>query len=147
MPTTDMPSTDTLAILLVEDNDGDVLLFREAAEAAGLKHELRVVTDGTAAVEVIHQYAGADQPHRPDLIVLDLNLPGCSGREILEEMTNLPALWALPVAVLTTSASEAGIGADFPELRVDFAAKTPHFRDLVEIVNRFARFAGGAGGR
>jgi CheY-like chemotaxis protein len=136
-----MSATDTLAILLVEDNKGDVLLFREAAEAAGLKHELHVVYDGLTAVEVIQQYAGPDHAPRPDLIVLDLNLPGRTGREVLQEMTNLPTLHALPVAVLTTSNSESGIAADFPELRVDFAAKTPHFNDLVEIVNRFARFA------
>jgi CheY-like chemotaxis protein len=140
-----MSATDTLAILLVEDNMGDVLLFREAAEAAGLKHELRVVGDGLTAMEVILRYAGPDQPARPDLIVLDLNLPGRSGREVLQEMAHLPALRTLPVAVLTTSSSEAGIAADFPELRVDFAAKTPHFRELVEIIHRFARFATGRG--
>ena len=136
-----MPSQDTMAILLVEDNMGDVLLFREAAEAAGLKHELQVVSDGLTAMQVILRYADIDQPRRPDLIVLDLNLPGRTGREVLKEMAGLPALRALPVAVLTTSASESGIAADFPELRVDFAAKTPHFRDLVDIVHRFARFA------
>ena len=136
-----MLATDTLTILLVEDNKGDVLLFREAAEAAGLKHELHVVADGLTAMEVIHRYAGPDKPDRPDLIVLDLNLPGRSGREVLEEMATVPALRALPVAVLTTSNTESGIAADFPQLKVDFAAKTPHFADLVEIVHRFARFA------
>jgi CheY-like chemotaxis protein len=138
-----MLATDTLQILLVEDNKGDVLLFREAAEAAGLKHELRVVGDGLTAMEIIQQYADPGHTPPPDLIVLDLNLPGRTGREVLEEMTTVPALRSLPVAVLTTSSSESGIAADFPELRVDFAAKTPHFRDLVEIVHRFARFAQG----
>ena len=81
---------------------------------------------------------------RPDLMVLDLNvLPGRSGREVLGEMMKLPELRAIPVAILTTAASEDNIAAEYPGMRVDFAAKTPHFDELAEIIRRFARFARG----
>ena len=140
-----MPSKDTLDILLVEDNKGDVLLFREAAEAAGLKHELRVIGDGLTAVEVLHQYARASNHQPPDLIVLDLNLPGRTGREVLAEMTNLPSLRALPVAVLTTSESESQVCDLYCAGRCLYFTKTDDFSRLQEIVKSIMSHSKAAG--
>jgi chemotaxis family two-component system response regulator Rcp1 len=131
-----------LVILLVEDNAGDVYLVREALEEAGFPHILHVACDGYEAIDFLHaQAAGGDA--WPDLMILDLNLPGKNGREVMAEMQIEPALKRLPVAVLSTSRSECHIGRDFPQLRSTFAAKTPDFKDLVDIVRRFKDFADG----
>jgi CheY-like chemotaxis protein len=127
-------------ILLVEDNAGDVFMVREALDEAGFSHVLNVVNDGYAAMELLHEESGTGRP-RLDLIILDLNLPGISGRQVMSEIQSHPSMRVLPVAILTTSRSEAGIVAEFPQLRSTFAAKTPDFRRLVEIIHRFRDFA------
>ena len=130
-----------LTILLVEDNAGDVFMLKEALEEAGFPHVLHVVNDGNAAMDFLREQAAGGQ-NWPDLVILDLNLPGKSGRQIMAEMQGEPTLTVLPVAVLSTSQSEYEIGGDFPRLRCTFAAKTPDFRQLVEIVQHFKAFAG-----
>ncbi len=134
------PTDRTFVIVIVEDNPGDVVLVQEALSEAAFPHLLHVVRNGTDAVNVIRKI-GADTGGGPDLVILDLNLPGKTGRQVMAEMEEAPDLRALPVAVLTTSRSEGGIGAEFPRLRSTFAAKTPDFRQLIEIVRRFKEFA------
>jgi CheY-like chemotaxis protein len=129
-----------LDILLVEDNAGDVFMVREALEEAAFPHVLHVVNDGQAAMDYLRRQA-AEGGQWPDLVVLDLNLPGKTGREVMAEMQAEPDLKAVPVAVLTTSRSESQIGRDFPALRSTFASKTPDFQQLVAIVRRFREFA------
>lgn len=131
---------DKLVILLVEDNAGDVYLVREALEEAGFPHVLRVVRDGGAALDLLRQQA-AEDPAWPDLVILDLNLPGKNGRQVMEAMQDEPRLTGVPVAVLSSSHAESQIGSEFPQLRSTFAAKTPDFRQLVEIIHRFREFA------
>ena len=136
-----MISTDrTFVIVIVEDNPGDVVLVQEALEEAAFPHALHVVSNGTDAVECMRKVR-ADAGCGPDLVILDLNLPGKTGRQIMAEMEASEDLRALPVAVLTTSRSERGIGSEFPHLRSTFAAKTPEFAQLVDIVRRFREFA------
>jgi CheY-like chemotaxis protein len=129
-----------LDILLVEDNAGDVFMVREALEEADFPHVLHVVNDGQAAMDYLRHQA-AEGGRWPDLVVLDLNLPGKTGREVMAEMQAEPGLKVLPVAVLTTSPSESQIGRDFPALRSTFAPKTPDFRQLVATIRRFREFA------
>jgi|SRR5580658_7843405 len=87
-------------ILLVEDNPGDVLLFREALRNRDLVYDLIIAEDGEKALNFL---AGG----RPDLIVLDVNLPKHSGQEVLRRARGNPALAGVPVVVLTSSASPA----------------------------------------
>lgn len=96
-------------ILLVEDNPGDVRLTMEALKEGRILNEVRVVEDGVEALDFLHR-AGkyADAP-RPDLILLDLNLPKKDGREVLAEIKEDEALKKIPVVVLTTSAAERDI--------------------------------------
>jgi CheY-like chemotaxis protein len=128
-----------LTILLVEDNAADVYLVREALVATGVPNALHVVRDGVAAMEFLRQAVAGSEP--PDLVILDLNLPRKSGREVMAEIEASPELRDLPVAVLSTSHFENEIGKEFPLLRSTFAAKTPDFRELVEILRRFRDFA------
>lgn len=92
-------------ILLAEDNPGDVLLFREALRVCKVAHELTVADDGEKALKLLEKAGTAEGGTRPDLIVLDVNLPRRSGQEILRWVRGNPTLAGVPVIILTSSAS------------------------------------------
>ena len=94
-----------IEILLVEDNPGDVRLTIEALRESKVRNNLQVATDGVMALERLRQQ---DAP-RPDLILLDLNLPKKDGREVLAEIKADPALKTIPVVILTTSRAEQDV--------------------------------------
>lgn len=98
-----------IEILLVEDNPGDVRLTREALKEAKMRNNLHVVEDGVAALEFLRREDGYGDAPRPDLILLDLNLPRKDGREVLEEIKADPELRRIPVVVLTTSEAEEDV--------------------------------------
>jgi len=97
------PRETKLNILLVEDNVGDVFLFREALSSAGLNCELTVISDGAEALEFVNN--AARSTGIPDLAVLDLNLPKVEGTEVLEAIRSNSELSHIPVAVMTSSPS------------------------------------------
>lgn len=90
-------------IMLVEDNPADVRLTKEVLKEAGVRDHLNVVWDGEEAMEFLHQEGKYAQAPRPDLILLDLNLPKKDGREVLHEIKTCDALRRIPVLILTTS--------------------------------------------
>src|ERR1700726_1220277 len=96
-------------ILLVEDSPGDVRLTREAFKDAKVHIKLHVASDGAEAMAFLRREGRHADVPRPDLILLDLNLPKKDGREVLEEIKESPTLKSIPVVILTTSASEADI--------------------------------------
>jgi two-component system, chemotaxis family, response regulator Rcp1 len=98
-----------IEILLVEDSPGDVRLTREAFKDAKLHINLHVASDGTEAMAFLKREGEYANVPRPDLILLDLNLPKKDGREVLEEIKESSTLKSIPVVILTTSASEADI--------------------------------------
>jgi len=98
-----------IEVLLVEDSAGDVRLTREAFKDAKVLINLHVASDGTEAMAFLRREGEYANVARPDLILLDLNLPKKDGREVLEEIKESPALKTIPVVILTTSASEADI--------------------------------------
>lgn len=100
-------------ILLVEDNPGDVRLTREALIELNVQHNLHVVTDGEAAIEFLFRKGRFAKAVRPDLILLDLNLPRRNGREVLEQIKQDEDLKLIPVLVLTTSGSPLDIRAAY----------------------------------
>jgi CheY-like chemotaxis protein len=99
----------SVEILLVEDNPGDVRLVREAFKEGKVVNNLHVVTDGAAAMEFLRQQGAYENAPRPDLILLDLNLPRKDGREVLAEIKSDEKLRRIPVVVLTTSEAEQDI--------------------------------------
>jgi CheY-like chemotaxis protein len=102
-----------LQVLLVEDNPGDVRLTREAFKDAKVHLDLNVVGDGVEAMEFLYQHGTyADSP-RPDLILLDLNLPRKDGRDVLAEIKGDPSLKTIPVVILTTSASDVDVESSY----------------------------------
>jgi two-component system, chemotaxis family, response regulator Rcp1 len=98
-----------LEVLLVEDSPGDVRLTKEALKDAKIHINLRVVRDGIDAMAFLMREGEYATIPRPDLILLDLNLPKKDGREVLREIKESPELKSIPVVILTTSASEADI--------------------------------------
>jgi len=96
-------------ILLVEDNPGDARLTMEALRDAKVRNDLRVVADGVEAMAFLRRENGYGDAPRPDLILLDLNLPRKDGRQVLEEIKQDEELQRIPVAILTTSQAEKDI--------------------------------------
>ena len=96
-------------ILLVEDNPGDVRLTQEALKEGKVANNLHVAMDGMEALAFLKAEGKFKERPRPDLVLLDLNLPKKDGREVLEEIKNDDALKKIPVVVLTTSQDEADI--------------------------------------
>jgi len=102
-------NTKPIEILLVEDNPGDVLLTQEALRDDKLKVKLSVASDGEEAMDFLLKRNAHTNAPRPDLILLDLNLPRKDGREVLSEIKNDPHLKSIPVVILTTSQAEEDI--------------------------------------
>jgi two-component system, chemotaxis family, response regulator Rcp1 len=100
---------EAIEVLLVEDSPGDVRLTREAFKDAKVHINLSVASDGAEAIAFLKREGKYADVPRPDLILLDLNLPKKDGREVLAEIKESPTLLSIPVVVLTTSASEADI--------------------------------------
>jgi two-component system, chemotaxis family, response regulator Rcp1 len=99
----------SVEILLVEDNPADVRLTREALRQGKFKNNLHAVPDGQSAMEFLRRQGAFRESPTPDLIFLDLNLPGMDGREVLEQIKVDPELRRIPVVVLTTSDAEDDI--------------------------------------
>jgi len=98
-----------IEILMVEDNPGDVRLTREALKGGKVLNQLHVVEDGVAALDFLYRRAPHENAPRPDLILLDLNLPKMDGREVLSRIKSDDALKVIPVVVLTTSQAEEDV--------------------------------------
>lgn len=132
----DMP----IDVLLVEDNPGDVRLTREAFRDANMSIRLHVVSDGVEAMKFVRQEAvHADAP-RPDLILLDLNLPKMDGREVLARIKNDDNLKTIPTIILTTSGAQADILRSY-QLHANAYVSKPlqldAFQGLVSCINEF----------
>jgi CheY-like chemotaxis protein len=96
-------------ILLVEDNPGDIRLITEALNNGGPRERTSIVRDGQDAIEFLHRHGRHAAAPRPDLVLLDLNLPRKNGFEVLREIKTDPRLRPIPVIVLTTSADEGDV--------------------------------------
>lgn len=102
-----------IQVLLVEDNPGDVRLTREAFQDAKVHLEMHVAVDGVEAMRFLLKEGEFTDSPRPDLILLDLNLPRKDGREVLKEIKEHPNLKSIPVVILTTSASDVDIEGSY----------------------------------
>jgi two-component system, chemotaxis family, response regulator Rcp1 len=98
-----------LEILLVEDNPGDVRLTMEALKGGRVRNTIHVVEDGVQAMDFLYRQGHYGAVPRPDLILLDLNLPKKDGREVLGEVKQDPDLKRIPIVILTSSAAEEDI--------------------------------------
>ena len=132
-----------LSVLLVEDDPGDVVIAQEALAAGRLNTDLHVVTDGVEAMSYLRKSAPYGDAERPDLILLDLNLPRKSGHEVLAEVKQDPALRRIPVVVLTTSQAEEDVAKSYDLHASVHVSKPVDFDQFTEVVRQIDEFFGG----
>jgi CheY-like chemotaxis protein len=129
-----------IEVLLVEDSPGDVRLTRETFRDANPSIQLHVATDGAEAMAFLRREGAHAEAPRPDVILLDLNLPKMDGREVLVEIKKDDDLKAIPIVILTTSDAEADIVASY-RLHANCYLTKPvqlkAFEELVKSVNDF----------
>jgi len=130
----------TIDILMVEDDPGDVRLTREALKGSKLLHSLNVVEDGVAALDYLRRIAPYQDAVRPDLVLLDLNLPRKDGREVLAAMKQDPALRAIPVVILTTSQAEEDVLRAYNLNANCYVTKPVDFDQFMRIVRTIEEF-------
>lgn len=126
-------------VLLVEDNAADILLTEEAFRESSGGHELRVLRDGEEAVAYLAWALAHDEP-LPDLILLDLNLPGKSGHEVLRTVKRHPGLRRVPVVVLTTSTAQQDIEAALEAQANCYIVKPPDLDGFLRMIRGVTSF-------
>lgn len=129
-----------IEILMVEDNPGDVRLTQEALKDAKVLNTLRVVEDGAAALDYLHRRGEYTHAPRPDLILLDLNLPKKNGREVLEEIKGHENLKLIPVVILTTSHAEEDVVRAYSLHANCYITKPVDFAQFAKIVRTIEDF-------
>jgi len=127
-------------ILLVEDNPGDVRLAQEALHDAKMSNNLNVVSDGVEALAYLRREGRYADATRPDLVLLDLNLPKKDGREVLQEVKEDPELRTIPVVVLTTSDAEADVIRSYELHANAYVRKPVDFDAFIEVVRTIEEF-------
>jgi CheY-like chemotaxis protein len=127
-------------VLLVEDDEGDVLMTREAFEHYKIRNRLHVVTDGEQALQFLHRTGPYADAPRPGLILLDVNLPRRSGLEVLAELKQDPDLLTIPVVMLTTSRAEQDILRSYALHANAFVSKPVDFEHFVDAIRQIDRF-------
>lgn len=129
-----------LRLLHVEDNDGDVRLVREALRETGIAVEVYVVPDGSQAMDFLRREAEFTGAQRPDLILLDLNLPRKGGREVLAEIKQDPALKSIPIVILTTSTAPLDIAEAYQLHANCYVTKPVGLQELFETISAISKF-------
>jgi CheY-like chemotaxis protein len=129
-----------IEVLLVEDDPGDVLMTQEAFEEHKLRNRLMVVSDGAEALAYLRREGAHADAVRPDLILLDLNLPRRDGREVLEEIKKDDDLGRIPVVVLTTSAADEDILRSYQLHANAYVTKPVDFERFISIIRQIDEF-------
>jgi len=129
-----------IEILLVEDNPGDVRLTREALKDARVRNNLHVAMDGVEALAFLRKQGKHVTAARPDLILLDLNLPKKNGREVLEEIKQDSALQHIPVVILTTSQAEQDVLESYRLRANAYVTKPVDLEQFLRVVGSIEEF-------
>ena len=129
-----------IIILLVEDSPADVRLTREALKDAKVVNTLQVVPDGIEAMAYLHREGSKAQAPRPDLILLDLNLPRKDGREVLAEIKQDDALKRIPVVILTTSKAEEDIIRSYNLRANAYVTKPVGLQEFLRVIRALEEF-------
>ena len=138
--TVDPPVGLPLGVLLVEDDPGDVLIAQEALRAGNLSTRLDVVSDGVEAMAYLRKQDAYAEAERPDLILLDLNLPRMSGHEVLAELKADSSLRRIPIVVLSTSVAAEDIAKSYDLHANVYVSKPVDFDEFAGVVKQIDEF-------
>jgi CheY-like chemotaxis protein len=138
MPDHDQP--EVFDVLLVEDDEGDVLMTKEAFEYYRIRNRLHVVTDGEQALQFLRRTGRYADTPRPGLILLDVNLPRLSGLEVLAELKRDPDLLVIPVVMLTTSQAEEDILRSYQLHANAYISKPVDFEHFIAAIRQIDDF-------
>ena len=129
-----------IEILIVEDNDGDVVLFEKAFEQIKSDKKVQFVSDGEEALNFLFRKKGYEDAQRPDLVLLDLNLPKVNGREVLNVIKSDPGMKSIPVIVFTSSLAEKDILECYNLHANSYVIKPMDYYEFLETVRKLAEF-------
>jgi two-component system, chemotaxis family, response regulator Rcp1 len=130
---------DALRILLVEDSPSDVRLIREALKETPLDVQITLARDGIEAMEYLHQ-SEVGMVNRPDIILLDLNLPRKNGREVLAEVKATPRLKQIPILIMTSSKADEDVKQAYNLNANCYIAKPGNLQEYVDVVRSIENF-------
>jgi len=124
----------TASILLVEDNEGDIVLTKEAFEDSKLANKIEVVKNGKEALDFLFQREGFEDATKPDLVLLDINMPVKNGHEVLYEIKSNDSLKHIPVIILTTSSAKQDIDKAYDNHANCYIKKPLNMDEFIEAV-------------
>lgn len=133
-------SNPNIDILLVEDNPGDVLMIQEAFAEIRLAHHLHMVSTGELSLDFLFRREVYQDAPRPDLILLDLNLPGLSGLEVLEEIKRDRTLRIIPVITLTSSSNDRDVLQSYERAANCYIVKPGDFHSYIQVAEQIRSF-------
>ncbi len=128
------------SILLIEDNEGDILLTKEALDNQQFVREIDVVKNGSAAIEHLESILHHQKKKLPDIIFLDINLPKMNGQEVLQHIKSHEGLKHVPVVVLTTSSSERDIQVSYQHHANCYITKPVDVTEFMETIAKVEEF-------
>ncbi|MDZ7716401.1 MAG: response regulator [Balneolaceae bacterium] len=131
---------DAIHILLVEDNEGDVVLTTEALEEGKIANSISVVKDGWEAIQYLEQNEGYEAKELPDLVLLDINLPKVNGHEVLKHIKTSEKLKQIPVIMLTTSSDEVDIQKSYKNHSNCYITKPVDVDNFMEVISTIEDF-------
>lgn len=129
-----------IEILLAEDNEGDIFLTRKAFEKAKIVNNLHIAKDGEVAMEMLRKSGNYSATPRPDLVLLDINMPKIDGKQVLQEMKNDEDLRRIPVVILTSSSAEQDVLKSYNLHANSYIIKPldlNKFYDVVSVIENF----------
>ncbi|GHJ08399.1 two-component system response regulator [Micromonospora humidisoli] len=138
----DRGATNPVRILVVDDDPGDVLMIEEALADSGIAKVIDVVGDGQEAMEFLRQQGRHVDARRPDVILLDLNMPRMDGRQVLGEVKQDDDLRTIPIVVLTTSNADTDIVGSYSLQANAYVTKPIDLDDFNDVVRRIDEFFG-----
>jgi len=137
---TQLEASKVIDVLLVEDDEGDALMTREAFEYYQIRNRLHVVGDGKQALQFLHRTGPYADAPRPGLILLDINLPRVSGLEVLAEVKQDDKLLIIPVIMLSTSQAEQDILRSYSLHANAFISKPADFDHFIDTIRQIDEF-------
>ncbi|MFI2713648.1 response regulator [Micromonospora sp. NPDC018662] len=136
------PSSSPVRILVVDDDPGDVLMIEEALEESDVEKVIDVVADGEEAMEFLRREGRHTEAQRPDVILLDLNMPRMDGRQVLGEVKRDENLRSIPIVVLTTSNADTDVVSSYTLQANAYVTKPIDLDDFNDVVRRIDEFFG-----